>query len=267
MKASGAGSQTPSRASFPAILSLRSPWLPFLSAGSGCWGNRGPNQKSRPWFAAYAAARGVNAPPRPKSSHRLEVTGMTFLGWDGHVQLLLARAISARQCSPPAGAHFLSLPHLRSVPGSPGSAPCSQAVSGVLRLGLPCPQGSSAFFSLPSSHVLPLAKSPPATASSSSPTVFTFILSPSSSEWPLCAPHRGDGTDLAPGLTDLMAERMDRAHWEIAGGPELRILREREVKGPNPMAGAIEGSRGQAGLSRTWAGEHKRQRREGGSPG
>lgn len=148
-KASGAGSQTPARASFPAILSLRSPWLPFLSVGSGCWGNRGPNQKSKPWFAASAAARGVNAPPRPKSSHRLEVTGMTSLGRDGHVRLLLALAISARQCSPPVGAHILSLPHLRSVPGSPGSAPCSQAVSGVLRLGLPCPQGSSAFFPCP----------------------------------------------------------------------------------------------------------------------
>lgn len=92
-------------------------------------------------------------------------------------------------------------------------------------------------FSLPSSHVLPLAKSPPATVSSSSPTVFTFILSSSSSEWPLCAPHLGDETGLAPGLTDLMAERMDRAHWEIARRPELRILRQREVKGPNPMAG------------------------------
>ena len=34
-----------------------------------------------------------------------------------------------------------------------------------------------------------------------------------------------------------MAEWMDRPHWEIAGGPELRILQERAVKGPSPMAG------------------------------
>lgn len=149
MKASGAGSQTPARASFPAILSLRSPWLPFLSAGSGCWGNRGPNQKSKPWFVASAGVRGVNAPPRPKSSHRLEVTELTLLGRDGHVQFLLARATSACQGSPPPGAHVLGLPLPRSVPGSPGSALCSQAVSGLLRFGLPCPQGSSAFFPCP----------------------------------------------------------------------------------------------------------------------
>lgn len=84
----------------------------------------------------------------------------------------------------------------------------------------------------------------------------------------LCAPHQGDETDLAPGLAGLMAERMDRPHWGIAGGPELRILREREVKGPNPMAGAMEGSQGQGGLSQAWAGEHEWQRRrEGGAPG
>ena len=110
----------------------------------------------------------------------------------------------------------------------------------------------------------PACRVAPATLSFSSLSVFTFILSPTSSEWLLCAPHWGDGTDLAPGLTDLMAEWMDRPHWEIAGGPELRILQERAVKGPSPMAGAMEGSRGQAGLSRARAGERERERRRAG---
>ena len=178
--------------------------------------------------------------PEPSLPASVPTPGSTLPGPCGPEKRPLAL-----QGQPPA-------PRLRRASGGLGSA-----AHRVLHL---CPP--------PRSHKLPRAQSPTATPSCSSPSALTCILSPPSPERLLCAPHQRDEIDLAPGLTGLMAERMDRPHWGIAGGPELTVLREREVKGSNLMAGAMEGSRGQAGLSQAWAGDHECQRRrEGGAPG